>query len=414
MSVRSFDPAPIPERSPALGTADSPALAAFSDDVPFTRVQPCADGLASVAQLISSGALKAGGDATRRCAAAISAEVGGAPVLMVGSCTTALELAAILLELQPGDEVVMPSFGYASAANAFVLRGAVPVFVDVLPGTLAIDPAAVRAAIGPRTRALVVVHYAGVAADMDALEAIAAEHGLPIVEDAAQALGATHRGRPLGSIGALGAFSFDATKNLTCGAGGALVVNDPALVERAEWLRDCGTDRAGFLRGSTSRYEWVDVGTNAALNELAAAYLAPQLERLRAITERRRQLWEHYDQGLRPLAAAGLLERPIVPEGARHNAHAYVVTLPTAAQRPVLIERLASLGVQVTFHFVPLHAAPAGLRHGRCVGTLARTSDLAARIVRLPLWEGMRPTQVERVVHALGLALSTMQEDGVA
>ena len=254
MSVRSFDPAPVLGHQSVVGAAASPT-ADPPVGVPFTRARPCEEGIAAVARAVRDGDVKAGGPATLRCAEILREELGAPAVLMLGSCTAALELSALLLGIEPGDEVIMPSYGYASAANAFVLRGATPVFVDIVPGTLAIDPLEVRAAVTDRTRAIVVVHYAGVAADMDALENIAAEHDLAIVEDAAQAIGATHRGRPLGGIGALGAFSFDATKNLTCGAGGALVVNDPDLVERAEWLRDCGTDRAGFMRGESSRYE---------------------------------------------------------------------------------------------------------------------------------------------------------------
>ncbi|MEH3053751.1 MAG: dTDP-4-amino-4,6-dideoxygalactose transaminase [Patulibacter minatonensis] len=406
MSIRPSGSAPISEHSPGLAQAGSPAPAAVVDDVPFTRVQPCSDGVAAIAEIVADGALKAGGRATQRCAELITASVGALAVLMVGSCTTALELSALLLDLRPGDEVIMPSFGYASAANAFVLRGAVPVFVDILPGTFGLDPLAVRAAITPRTRAIVPVHYAGVAAELDTLQTIASEHDLAIVEDAAQGLGASYAGRPLGAIGALGAFSFDATKNLTCGAGGALVVSDPGLVERAEWLRDCGTDRAGFLRGHKSRYEWVEVGTNAALNELAAAYLVPQLERLDQLTAARVELWNRYHELLAPLEADGLLGRPIVPAGAVHNGHAYVVTLRSAQERAGVIERLASAGVQATFHFVPLHSAPAGLRYGRTAGDLQRTDDLAARLLRLPLWNGMPLEAVDRVAGALRPAIS--------
>ncbi len=407
MSVRSSDPARIASEPHAARTAGFPPPAAVPHDVPFTRVQPSPEGVAAVAAAVAAGDLKAGGPATARCVEVLREQLGAPGVLMVDSCTAALELSALLLEIGAGDEVIMPSFGYASAANAFALRGAVPVFVDIVPGTFAIEPAAVREAITERTRAIVVVHYAGVAADMESLLAISEEHGIPIVEDAAQAIGATFQGRPLGTLGALGAFSYDATKNVTCGAGGTLIVNDPALVERAEWLRDCGTDRAGFMRGTKSRYEWVDVGTNAALNELAAAYLEPQLRAVPELTATRRKLWDRYHGALAAVERDGLLDRPVTPAGAEHNAHAYVITLPAAGQRPGVIAGLAARGVQATFHFVPLHSAPAGLQRARSVGSLDRTTDLAGRLLRLPLWNDMTDDHVDHVVAALNAVLRT-------
>lgn len=382
-------------------SAGAPTAADGAQGVPFLRTPAHAAGARAAAAAIACGELKARGPATRRCEDLLAAHLGTATILMVQSCTAALELAMLLLDLGPGDEVVMPSFGFASSANAVVLRGAVPVFVDVDPATGNIDPDAVAAAVTARTRAIVPVHYGGVAADMDRLAAIAVPRGIAVVEDAAQGIGATYRGRALGSIGCLGALSFDATKNLTSGSGGALVINDPALATRAEALRDYGTDRARFTRGEIERYRWVDAGSNFALNELAAAYLWPQLEELDAITEGRRRVWDRYHEALAPAEWAGHLTRPVVPDGCRPNGHIYAITLPTAADRERLRHDLADRGVEATFHYVPLHSAPAGLRHARAHGDLSRTESLAARLLRLPLHTDMAAHDVEHVVEAL-------------
>ncbi|MDO9352245.1 MAG: dTDP-4-amino-4,6-dideoxygalactose transaminase [Solirubrobacteraceae bacterium] len=372
--------------------------------VPFTQPVVSRDGADAVAALIASGELKSGGALTRRCSERLQADLGAASVLMVQSCTAALELSAILLDLQPGDEVIMPSFGFASAANAFVLRGTVPVFVDICEDTLNIDPARAADAITDRTRAIVPVHYAGIGAPMERLLPLAAEHGLAVIEDAAQAIGASYRGRPLGTFGALGTFSFDATKNLTCGTGGALVVNDPELVERAEWIRDCGTDRAGFARGESSRYQWVDAGSNYALNELAAAYLAPQLDHVAETSRRRRHIWDRYHAAFAPLEAQGVLRRPIVPEDCEPNGHAYGVIMPTPAARDALIRDLAAVRITASFHFVPLHSAPAGLEFGRTNGPMHHTDALSSRLVRMPLWTDMTDAHTDRVIAAVARA----------
>lgn len=371
--------------------------------VPFCRPASVDDGIAAVAEAVASGAIKAGGAFTKQCEQALERATGATKVLMVGSCTAALELSAILLGIEPGEEIIMPSFGFASAANAFVLRGATPVFVDIAPDTLNLDVAAVADAITDRTRAIVPVHYAGVGADMDALVALAAEHDLTIIEDAAQGIGARYRTRPLGTFGALGAISFDATKNISCGAGGALLVNDPQLVERAEWIRDCGTDRAGFDRGLSRRYQWVDTGSNYALNELAAAYLSPQLaaNRIAGVTAARMELWQRYHAALAPAEAAGLLRRPTIPAGREHNAHTYGIIVPSADARTALLRDLDADGISATFHFVPLHSAPAGRRHGRVHGSMANTDAMASRLVRLPLWEGLGGAAASRVAASV-------------
>ena len=390
----------MPESSP--GVAAPP--------IPFGRATVSEDGLDAVRDAVLTGQTKAGGVYTRRCEELLRARLGAPAVLMLNSCTAGLELAAMLLDLGPGDEVIMPSFGYASSANAVALRGAVPVFVDITPGTLNLDPTHLDRAITSRTRAVLPVHYAGVAADMDAINAIAREHRLAVVEDAAQGIGATFRGRSLGTLGDLGVISFDATKNLGSGAGGALIINDRALAERAEWLRDCGTDRAGFARGTVDRYRWVDIGTNAAMNELAAAYLYPQLRDETVVTGARRAAWQRYNDGLAGAERRGHLSRPVVPTGCAHNAHNFFVVTSTEEHRDALIAGLAEVGISATFHFVPLHSAPAGRRAGRVAGPLVNTDALSVRLVRLPIWNDMRPAEVDRVVEAVEEIMASIHE----
>lgn len=387
-----------------LSTDDPGALrleARPTRTVPFSRPTTSVEGTAQVAAAAAQGELKARGRYTFGAEAALSDLLGGACVTLVQSCTAALELAALLLDVGPGDEVILPSFGFASSANAFVLRGATPVFADIVPGTLNLDPAATAAAVTDRTRAILVVHYAGVAADLDRLGAIAAEAGVPLIEDAAQGIGAAHRGRPLGTIGALGTISFDATKNITCGSGGALIVNDPSLVPRAEALRDYGTDRSRFTRGEVGRYRWIEAGSNLAINELAAAYLLPQIEAVAAVTADRVAIWDRYHRAFADAEAAGRLTRPVVPAGCAHNGHIYALLMPDAATRTAMLSALLERGIEATFHYVPLHSAPAGRRYGRSHGTLRRTDDLSARLLRLPLFDGIEEADADAVIDAV-------------
>lgn len=295
----------------------------------------------------------------------------------------------------------MPSFTFASTANAFVLRGARPVFVDIDPHTFNIDPAGVRAALTPRTRAIVPVHYAGHACDMEALCAIAREAGLLVIEDAAQALLSTHGDRALGSIGAMGALSFHQTKNVTAGEAGALLVNDPALIERAEVVREKGTNRSRFYRGEVDKYTWLDIGSSYLPGELIAAFLFAQLEHAGEITARRRAVWDQYHAALEPLEREGILVR----QSHRANAHIYSVLLRSLDERTAVSAALRAQGIVAVFHYIPLHSAPAGVRFGRAVGTLPVTNDISARLLRLPLWPDMTPGDVELVVSALAAAL---------
>lgn len=294
----------------------------------------------------------------------------------------------------------MPSYTFTSTANAFVLRGGVPVFVDIRPDTLNIDETLIEAAITERTRAIVAVHYAGVSCDMNAICRIAQAHDLLVIEDAAQAVMSSFESRPLGSIGHLGCLSFHETKNIICGEGGALLVNDPRFAERAEILREKGTNRSQFFRGEVDKYTWCDVGSSYVPGELVAAFLAPQLEAAREITQRRLDLWLAYHEHFSRHESAGRLRRPVVPRHATHNAHMYYVLLPRASDRAVVIQRMREHGASPTFHYVPLHSSAAGRRFGRAHGELPVTEDVSVRLLRLPLWIGVDADAVMRSFDA--------------
>jgi len=354
--------------------------------IPFNRPYMTGRELAYIAQAHANGHLSGDGPFTKRCNAWLEQTTGAMRALLTHSCTAALEMAALLLDLEPGDEVIMPSFTFVSTANAFVLRGAVPVFVDIRADTLNIDENLIEAAITPRTRAICVVHYAGVGCEMDAIEAIAVRHGLTIVEDAAQGILATYRGRPLGAIGALGALSFHETKNLISGEGGALLVNDARFAERAEIIREKGTNRSQFFRGQVDKYTWVDVGSSYLPSEILAAFLAAQIEEADTINARRLALWNRYHEAFAPLEAAGRLRRPIVPAHCTHNAHMYYLLLDDLDARTQFIASLKANDIHPVFHYVPLHSAPAGRKYGRASGDLAITDRTGERLVRLPLW----------------------------
>ena len=358
-----------------------------------------------ISQAHAAGHLSGDGRFTRQCHEWLERQTGCRKALLTHSCTAALEMSALLLDLAPGDEVIMPSFTFVSTANAFVLRGAVPVFVDIRADTLNLDEALVEAAITPRTRAICVVHYAGVACEMDAIMDIAARHGLAVVEDAAQAIFSTYRDRPLGSIGAFGALSFHETKNVISGEGGALLVNDEAFVERAEVIREKGTNRSKFFRGQVDKYTWVDVGSSYLPGEIVAAFLAAQFEEAEAITRRRLAIWDRYHAWAAPHEARGAVRRPIIPAHCRHNAHMYYLLLPSLDARQAFIAHLREQGIGAVFHYIPLHSSPAGLRHGRADGPLPVTDDASDRLVRLPLWVGLEP-HLDEVFAAADAALA--------
>ncbi|QCL75029.1 MULTISPECIES: dTDP-4-amino-4,6-dideoxygalactose transaminase [Agrobacterium] len=360
-----------------------------------------------IAQCHANGRFAGDGAFTRLCHQWLRERTGAPGALLTHSCTAALEMAAILLNLQPGDEVIMPSFTFVSTANAFVLRGAVPVFVDIRPDTLNLDETQIEAAITSRTRAIAPVHYAGIGAEMDQINAIAAKHGLAVVEDAAQGVASFYRGQPLGSLGTYGAFSFHETKNVISGEGGALIVNDPAKVLEAEIVREKGTDRSRFLRGEVDKYTWRRVGSSFLPGELIAAFLWAQLQEADSITATRLTAWNRYFSLTETLEGAGLLRRPFVPPHCTHNAHMFYILLADGIDRGAVLSGLAAAGVNAVFHYVPLHSSPAGL--GRYDGSLPVTDHLHGRLIRLPLWCGLTEAQQQRVVETLsGLLHSAM------
>lgn len=376
--------------------------------IPFNRPQLVGSEHAYIDQALVSGQLSGNGQFCQRCAEWLKQRLGARRVLMVPSCTAGLEMAALLAELGPGDEVIVPSFTFVSVANAFALQGALPVFVDVRPDTLNLSADAVADAITDRTKAIVVVHYGGVAADMESIMELAERHGLMVIEDAAHALPASYRGRPLGSLGHLATFSFHETKNVHCGEGGALAINLDSLVERAEIIQEKGTDRTRFFRGEVDKYTWRDIGSSYLLSDLSAAFLWAQLERTDEITSRRRAIWHRYHEAFEPLENAGLIRRPIVPDGRVHSAHVYYVLVPEPDERDALIAGLAERGVQAVFHYVPLHDSPAGRRLGRPSGALPVSTDVAARLVRLPLWIGLRHEDVDTVIEATRACVASL------
>jgi dTDP-4-amino-4,6-dideoxygalactose transaminase len=373
--------------------------------VPFNRPYATGRELGYIQQAIDASETAAGGPFARRCEAWLARHHGSAAALLTHSGTGALELAALLSGVGPGDEVIMPSFTFTSTANAFVLRGAVPVFVDVREDTLRIDADLVADAVTPRTRAVVPVHYAGAAVDMDPLLELAREHGLMVIEDAAHALPSDLRGRPLGSLGELGALSFHETKNLTCGEGGALLINDERLVSRARMLIDKGTDRGRFLRGEVDRYSWRDVGSSFAASDVSAAFLWAQLEAVDDITASRRDVWDAYHSAFTALEDSGRVRRPVVCSDGEHNAHLYGLQVTGPPGRDGVIDALAARGVQAVFHYVPLHLSQAGRRFGRPHGDLVVSERVSARLLRLPLWAKMPPDAVEHVIRAVYEAL---------
>jgi dTDP-4-amino-4,6-dideoxygalactose transaminase len=369
--------------------------------IPFNWPHMTGKELYYIAESHFNGRLAGDGPFTKRCHTWLEERSGCAKALLTHSCTAALEMAALLLDIEPGDEVVMPSYTFVSTANAFVLRGAVPVFVDVREDTLNLDERLIESAITPRTRAIVPVHYAGVACEMDTIMSIARRHGLKVVEDAAQGVMASYKGRVLGSIGDLGAYSFHETKNVIAGEGGSLLVNDPALAVRAEIIREKGTDRSRFFRGEVDKYTWQEVGSSFLPGELIAAFLWAQLEEADRITRQRLASWRHYHALLETLENKGILRRPIVPEECQHNAHMYYVLLAPEIDRQAVLDEFKRNGIGAVFHYVPLHSSPAGQRYGRTHGDLKVTDVLSERLIRLPLWAGLTEAQQVSVSELL-------------
>ncbi len=357
--------------------------------IPFNKPYMTGRELWYIAQAHTQGHLSGDGSFTKQCHAWLEATTGTKKALLTHSCTAALEMAAILANIQPGDEVILPSYTFVSTANAFVIRGAIPVFVDIRQDTLNIDETLIEAAITPRTKAIIPVHYAGVACEMDSILDIAERHNLLVIEDAAQAIMSTYKGKALGSIGHLGTYSFHETKNISSGEGGALLVNDERFVERAEIIREKGTNRSQFFRGQVDKYTWADVGSSYLPGEVIAAFLWAQMEEAEFITAGRLAIWNHYYEALSSQEKHGKLRCPIVPDDCHHNAHMFYILLESLEKRTALINRLKDKDILSVFHYVPLHNSPAGQKYGRVNGSMKNTVDLSDRLLRLPLWIGV-------------------------
>jgi dTDP-4-amino-4,6-dideoxygalactose transaminase len=354
--------------------------------IPFNKPALVGNEIRYLHDAVRRGQLSGDGHYTRRCSALIEQITNSPKVLITHSCTAALEMAAMLAELGPGDEAILPSFTFVSTANAIALRGATPVFVDIDPVTLNIDPVRVEEAVTHRTRAIFAVHYAGYPADMNALARIARAHGLMLIEDAAQALGSTYKGRPAGSLGDLAAFSFHETKNVISGEGGALTINRPELVEQAEIIRQKGTNRANFVRGHVDKYTWVDIGSSYLPGELVASYLCAQLELETVIAQRRLSIFKRYLEAMRHLADQGRVGVPVVPRDSNGNGHMFYLLLSSPEERADFIAHMKANKIMTPFHYVPLHDSPAGRKYGRVEGPMTETDRVSATLVRLPLF----------------------------
>lgn len=371
------------------------------DHIPFNWPYMTGKELYYIAEAHFNGRLAGDGPFTKRCHQWLEQRYFCNKALLTHSCTAALEMAAILLDIQPGDEIIIPSYTFVSSASAFVLRGGVPVFVDIREDTLNLDERLIEDAITPRTKAIVPVHYAGVACEMDTILAIAKKYGLRVVEDAAQGVMASYKGRALGCIGDLGTYSFHETKNVISGEGGALLINDQQLACRAEIIREKGTDRSRFFRGEVDKYTWQDLGSSFLPGELIAAFLWAQLEDADSITAKRLVSWGLYQELLAPCETSGVLRRPVIPEDCEHNAHMYYVLLAPEVDRRGLLDEFRYKNISAVSHYVPLHTSPAGLRYGRANGDLSVTNSCSGRLLRLPLWIGITKEQQETVVDVL-------------
>ena len=367
--------------------------------IPFNRPFLAGRELEYMRQAIAAGHISGDGDFSRRCHELLETLLGAPRVLLTTSCTHALEMAAILLDFHDGDEVIIPSFTFVSTATAFVMHGARPVFADVRPDTLNLDESALEPLITPRTRAIVPVHYAGVGCEMDVIAGIASRHGLAIVEDNAQGLLGTYRSRHLGTFGAFGALSFHETKNFSCGEGGALVINDASHIERAEIVREKGTNRSRFFRNQVDKYTWVDIGSSYLPSDLLAGHLLAQLEERERIHAARRRIWERYSLELADWARAREIRLPIVPDHCEQSYHMFYLLLPAAEERDGMIAELLRRGVHAVFHYQPLHASPMGRGFGG--GECPVTEDVAGRLVRLPFYTAMSSEEQDRVIEAL-------------
>ena len=349
--------------------------------------------------------LSGDGQFTKKCHAWLEERIGCRKALLTHSCTGALEMAAILADIKPGDEVIMPSYTFVSTANAFALRGGVPVFVDIRTDTLNLDESRIEAAITEKTKAIVPVHYASVGCEMSTIMEIAGNHNLLVIEDAAQAIMARFKGKPLGGFGHLACLSFHETKNLISGEGGALLINDPSFIEQAEIIREKGTNRSKFFRGEVDKYSWIEIGSSYLPSDINAAFLWAQMEKADSINRQRLRMWDWYHEAFTELENRGTVRRPTIPGDCEHNAHMYYLLLPDQQMRNSIIEKLKRSGIHAVFHYVPLHSSPAGLKYGRTQGSLTNTVDISERLVRLPLWMDMTEDDLSEVARSVYKAL---------
>lgn len=369
--------------------------------IPFNRASIAGREMEYMRQALEAGHISGDGAFTKRCHALLERELGVGKALLTTSCTHALEMAALLLDLRPGDEIIAPSFAFVTTLNAFVLRGARPAFVDIRPDTLNLDEAKLEAAVTDRARAVIALHYAGVGCAMDAILDIASRRGLSLVEDAAHGLFGSWRGRKLGAFGRLAALSFHETKNITCGEGGALLINDPSLIERAEVLREKGTNRSKFFRGQVDKYTWVDLGSSYLPSDLLAAFLLAQLEEAAAIQARRRSIWERYFERLSPWASRVGVGLPVIPPESESAFHLFHILLPDEAKRDALMKGLKGRGILAVFHYLPLHLSPMGRSWGYKEGDFPVTEDISARLLRLPFYVSLTEADQDRVCGAI-------------
>lgn len=373
--------------------------------IPFNKPYLTGNELANITQAHANGHLAGNGMFTKKCCSWLEQHIGCQKALLTHSCTAALEMAAMLMDIEAGDEIIMPSYTFVSTANAFVLRGGVPVFVDINPETLNIDETKIEAAITSRTRAIVPVHYAGVACEMDVIMDIADRYGLLVIEDAAQAVMSSYKGRPLGSIGHLAALSFHETKNIISGEGGALLINSQQFADRAEILWEKGTNRSHFFRGQVDKYTWVDIGSSYLPGEIIAAFLWAQMEQAEKITKLRLNSWEYYHESLRQFEASNKFRTATIPHDCQHNAHMYYLLLSPEVNRQKVLDEFKCNEIGAVFHYVPLHSSPAGRDYCRISGTLDVTDRLSECLIRLPLWIGLTEQQQNKVIDVLKYAI---------
>lgn len=369
--------------------------------IPFNKPHLTGKELGYIEESLKSGNIVGNCEFTKKCERLMEEKFGAKKVLLTGSCTDAMEMASLLIDLQPDDEVIVPSFTFVSTANAFILRGARPVFVDIREDTLNIDEKKIEEKITNKTKAIYPVHYAGVSCDMDVIMDIAKKYNLYVMEDSAQGVNARYKGKFLGTTGHLGAYSFHGTKNYTCGEGGALVINDERFIERAEILREKGTNRSKFIRGEVDKYTWVDIGSSFLLSDVSASFLYAQLENLDEIKEKRKAVFDFYYENLKELEDSGYLKLPTIPKECETNYHIFYILLPSHEIRNSLMDQLKSEGIQSTFHYIPLHNSPMGMKFGYKDGDLPITETVSSCILRLPFYADLKLDELSFVVEKI-------------